>query len=257
MGALTCLERREDCNLSINLLQLGALKGARLSTPGQSPPPRNNEVVYVIGAPDDTTVKIGRTIDPPGRLATIQRMSPVPLKILWTTPGGYELETRLHRHFSAVRSHGEWFTFGRPPTDIVRRAVEEQPWFRPKVDLAKPKRPSPSKRRLTAEERAAVAKQTLPPHGVAIAGKAQAVLDQVLRNVTSIPDLRERYAAAGEAELELKATLRSCAQAAVVELRRQGLTWNEVGMRLGGLSGQRAQQIATGVTPRGAKSAKP
>jgi hypothetical protein len=66
------------------------------------------ERVYVIGSPGSSTVKIGRTVDLKKRLAEIQRMSPVPLEVLWSTPGGHELETHLHRHLRPSRSHGEW-----------------------------------------------------------------------------------------------------------------------------------------------------
>lgn len=86
------------------------------------------EVVYVIGTPGSNTVKIGRTVDRAKRLATIQRMSPVPLEVLWSHPGGHELETQLHRHFHNIRSHGEWFSFEADPVEAVRGAVESKPW---------------------------------------------------------------------------------------------------------------------------------
>ncbi|UNZ20599.1 GIY-YIG nuclease family protein [Streptomyces sp. 891-h] len=86
------------------------------------------EHVYVIGVPGSSTVKIGRSVDVQKRLKEIQRMSPVPLQVLWIHPGGHELETNLHRHFKARRSHGEWFTFDDDPLEMVRRAVAERPW---------------------------------------------------------------------------------------------------------------------------------
>ena len=95
------------------------------------------EVVYVLGTPGSNTVKIGRTTNMVQRLAAIQRMSPVPLKVLWTHPGGAELEANLHRHFRALRSHGEWFTFRRDPVSLIRWAVEDCPWLRPKVSLTR------------------------------------------------------------------------------------------------------------------------
>lgn len=82
------------------------------------------EHVYLIGCNESSLVKIGRSIDLHGRLAEIQRMSPVPLSILWSTPGGWELESRLHQVFRSRRSHGEWFDFnGDDPVHAVRRAV--------------------------------------------------------------------------------------------------------------------------------------
>lgn len=88
----------------------------------------SEERVYVIGAPGSNTVKIGRTIHLEKRLAEIQRMSPVQLEVLWSTPGGHELETALHRHFRARRSHGEWFAFDRNPVEAVTEAVGQKAW---------------------------------------------------------------------------------------------------------------------------------
>lgn len=83
------------------------------------------EVVYVLGSAGRTTVKIGRTTNLPERLRAIQRMSPVPLSVLWQHPGGRELETFLHRHFASRRSHGEWFTFeASDPVHLIRTAAQ-------------------------------------------------------------------------------------------------------------------------------------
>jgi hypothetical protein len=83
------------------------------------------EVVYVLGAPDSNTVKIGRTANLAKRFADIQSMSPVPLAVLWSHPGGHELETRLHRRFADQRIHGEWFTFDDDPLPAIQEAVTE------------------------------------------------------------------------------------------------------------------------------------
>ena len=70
-----------------------------------------DERVYLIGSPASTVVKIGRSFNVARRLRAIQPMSPLSLAVLWTTPGGEALETRLHRAFAAQRQHGEWFDF--------------------------------------------------------------------------------------------------------------------------------------------------
>lgn len=101
------------------------------------PEPSASEVVYVLGTPGSNTVKIGRTANLGQRLAAIQRMSPIPLSIFWTHPGGSDLEANLHRHFKVLRSHGEWFAFDRDPVPIIQWAVVDQPWLRPKVSLAR------------------------------------------------------------------------------------------------------------------------
>jgi hypothetical protein len=89
----------------------------------------NESCIYVIGSPGSSTVKIGRTIDLAKRFASIRCMSPIPLEILWSHPGGNELETRLHRHFAKLRIHGEWFEFEGDPVEAVRAAIQQQPWL--------------------------------------------------------------------------------------------------------------------------------
>ncbi|MGW2048606.1 GIY-YIG nuclease family protein [Streptomyces sp. NPDC001858] len=88
------------------------------------------ELVYVLGTPGSNTVKIGRTTNLTKRVADIQRMSPVPLAVLWSHPGGSELEAKLHRHFADRRCHGEWFAFDSDPIPLVQQAVAEA--LRPK-----------------------------------------------------------------------------------------------------------------------------
>ncbi len=75
--------------------------------------------VYVIGNFDNQLVKIGTTGDLQRRLSQLQHRSPVKLTIKWSTEGGAELETWLHRRFHEYRQHGEWFDFGRK--DAVSR----------------------------------------------------------------------------------------------------------------------------------------
>jgi hypothetical protein len=86
--------------------------------------PRSDEVVYVIGSAGSTLVKIGRSTNVQTRLRSIQNMSPAPLEVLWTTPGGPELETRLHAALARYRTYGEWFDFGvRNPVKLVKAEV--------------------------------------------------------------------------------------------------------------------------------------
>lgn len=85
------------------------------------------EVVYVIGAPGASMVKIGRTRNLTRRLEAIQRMSPTPLSVLWAHAGGSELEAGLHRFFAEFRSHGEWFDFGdQDPIQAVEEAMSQR-----------------------------------------------------------------------------------------------------------------------------------
>jgi hypothetical protein len=94
--------------------------------PGRRVDVDRESVVYVIGSSQSHLVKIGRTDDPSRRVADIQRMSPVPLSLLWATPGGADLEARLHRRFAAHRQHGEWFDFGdADPVATVRGEIHK------------------------------------------------------------------------------------------------------------------------------------
>lgn len=71
--------------------------------------------VYLIQPVHGGLVKIGSAYSPTSRLDEIQRMSPVPLQVVATIPGGYAVETELHQRFADDRSHGEWF---RPSEEL-------------------------------------------------------------------------------------------------------------------------------------------
>ncbi len=79
------------------------------------------EVVYFAQSVEGGPIKIGRSNIPSLRLAEIQHGSPTRLILLATRPGGHELETALHRRFSAARLVGEWFT----PTPALLAIIEE------------------------------------------------------------------------------------------------------------------------------------
>lgn len=64
--------------------------------------------VYFIGG-EEGAIKIGVSIGPLERLATMQMGSPIPLRILALTTGGYAVEREYHARFEDFRSHGEWF----------------------------------------------------------------------------------------------------------------------------------------------------
>jgi hypothetical protein len=82
-------------------------------------------VVYLVGAESGTgLVKIGTTTTAVSkRLSALQTGSPVRLTVLWTTPGGVALESRLHRIFAAYRRHGEWFDLGPDAVRAIRGAL--------------------------------------------------------------------------------------------------------------------------------------
>lgn len=205
------------------------------------------EWVYVLGPPGGALVKIGRTINLTKRVAEIQRMSPVPLEILWSHPGGHELETNLHRHFANLRSHGEWFAFTEDPVAEVRRAMELKPWLAPKPEKPKPP-PRPRKPKSTKESRrAAFALRTTPSSGAPkISPAFVAHIDRVVGTITSIEDPVEMYRAANRIEARLRQFAKEEKARIASELHGQGMSWREVGEALGGLSSQRAEQISRG-----------
>lgn len=201
------------------------------------------EVVYVLGTPGSNVVKIGRTTNLPKRLADIQRMSPVPLVVLWTCLGGHELETNLHRHFKAIRSHGEWFSFTEDPVDLIRSAVSARPWV-----TAKPSRATPAPARRIHPNRTVIdlkLKRLLVPDASASSGFKE-VIGTTIADVHSIADPIERFQAARAMRARFTAAdQRSMIleQQAVLGLREEGRSWRAIGELLN-VSGARVEQIA-------------
>ncbi|MFD9517658.1 GIY-YIG nuclease family protein [Streptomyces sp. NPDC059979] len=130
---------------------------ARAHRPGQP-------WVYLIGSDEVRPVKIGISGRPESRLVDMQVGSPVLLRLLWKTPGSYEMEQALHSSFRAFHRHGEWFDFGdedpvavvaataallgywRPPAGVVG-LPEQPPANRPAPALPRqrPERPDPGR----------------------------------------------------------------------------------------------------------------
>lgn len=80
--------------------------------------------VYVIGSTGSGLVKIGRSTNLARRLAAIQTTCPTKVEVLWQTEGGSPLERTLHKDFQHLRTHGEWFNFGKvDAVAAVREAV--------------------------------------------------------------------------------------------------------------------------------------
>lgn len=69
--------------------------------------------LYFIGNGPDTPIKVGLSkYDPTrDRLASLQTMSPTPLRVLFKlqVPDRYKAEAMVHDHLAAHRRHGEWF----------------------------------------------------------------------------------------------------------------------------------------------------
>ncbi|MEV8398862.1 GIY-YIG nuclease family protein [Streptomyces niveus] len=206
-----------------------------------------SELVYVVGTPGSNIVKIGRTINIGKRMGELQRMSPVPLEVLWTHPGGHELETNLHRQFSALRTHGEWFAFGSNPVVSIQWAVRNQSWLMPKVNIKKKRRLKPPRRvppptigtsPLTDEQRSSLASQS------------DEVWERLNQQLRGIEDLSERYEAVQRVRETIAEMVRQGYREVAAGLKSEGWTWREVGELMGGVSAQRAHQIAQEPKPR-------
>jgi hypothetical protein len=210
-------------------------------------PEPSEGVVYVLGAPGSSTVKIGTTKHLSKRLGDIQRMSPVPLTVLWTHPGGHDLETNLHRHFKELRSHGEWFTFHSDPVRLVRWAVEDQPWLRPKVRLTKPKRrPRTTPKLNPILEREPGFRRHIPPSDDEVRALAELLhlAETMEADLGAISDPVQKYRAAIEAEARKDVLMKAALREMALTAKNHGLTWREIGEILGGVSAQRAHQIS-------------
>lgn len=72
-------------------------------------PRPNIETVYFAYAPITNKIKIGKSCDPESRLVELQIGSPEKLQIINTLVGPRGLERRLHKRFSSLLSHGEWY----------------------------------------------------------------------------------------------------------------------------------------------------
>jgi excisionase family DNA binding protein len=66
------------------------------------------QLVYFIGA-DHGPVKIGKAMNPEGRLRDLQCGYPYELKVLAITDGSTGVEQGYHRKFAHCRLNGEWF----------------------------------------------------------------------------------------------------------------------------------------------------
>lgn len=119
--------------VTITTLRIALQKGAvpeRKIQPKAAPV----EVVYIMRAPGHRPVKIGTAGEVDKRAASLGTASPVPLEVLWTTPGDHTLEKALHEEFKEFRLHGEWFDFGdRDPVQMVANAVNAIKGMRPVV----------------------------------------------------------------------------------------------------------------------------
>lgn len=207
----------------------------------------SDEVVYVIGTPSSTVVKIGRTRRLERRLADIQRMSPVPLAVLGPL-GGHELETNLHRHFAGIRSHGEWFAFEEAPVPAVEQAVRTAPWNTPKPPRAKPlPKVLPKPRQPNRELPHPDASPLILPAGLQDELSRLPSIESRTDRVRQIKEPVIRFQAARwvRQQIAMEDERLRLKQKLLVERMKDGRTWAQVGAILG-VSGSRAEAFVKG-----------
>jgi hypothetical protein len=69
--------------------------------------------VYFVLSPSLARIKIGCSRSSPDRIEDFRTGSPDRLVLLGHTPGGHDLERRVHKQFDDLRIHGEWFNLDK------------------------------------------------------------------------------------------------------------------------------------------------
>jgi|TARA_R100000501_G_C2595884_1_gene94440 Meiotically up-regulated gene 113 len=85
----------------------------------------NAKYIYFVLSEDSGLVKIGKTKDIKKRFASLQTMSPVPLRIIGCFRAHDELEGTLHSRFAKYRHHGEWFKLSDEIVKLIELGVEK------------------------------------------------------------------------------------------------------------------------------------
>ena len=77
--------------------------------------------VYFIFNPQTNEIKIGQSVQPESRLATLAREQDAKLILLGTMEDRVPLETILHRQFAHLKVKGEWFAADDELVDYVNK----------------------------------------------------------------------------------------------------------------------------------------
>jgi hypothetical protein len=107
---MDALELRGDLE-TLRLVKDGVIRPIDLLPGARSVRPLRqlNQLVYCIQSIPSGNVKIGIAENPAARLRTMQTGTWEELVLLWTLPGGADLERRLHRRFADYHIAREWF----------------------------------------------------------------------------------------------------------------------------------------------------
>ena len=80
---------------------------------------RERFIYFVRTVGPEWIVKIGSTIDVPGRIAALANWSPLKIELVAQTPGDYVIEKRFHALFRDHHSHSEWFRWSERMGEVV------------------------------------------------------------------------------------------------------------------------------------------
>jgi hypothetical protein len=67
------------------------------------------QIVYLLRSPATKLLKIGTTGNIEQRVTDLSNAQGVAIEVVSVIPGGYKLESALHKMFSVYRAKGEWF----------------------------------------------------------------------------------------------------------------------------------------------------
>lgn len=95
---------------------------------------KNMTAVYFIHSPLAKKIKIGKTNTINTRFNTLSCLSPVELKLEHVVVFHKSLESKLHKHFADIRSHGEWFSASDSLVSFVS-ALKKGSWDRMLAEL--------------------------------------------------------------------------------------------------------------------------
>lgn len=95
-------------SINWNLIGRVAEDAAKREKPTEPKEPARSWV-YFIKSKKSGLIKIGRSINPDKRFNAIRTMSPDELVLLGSIPEKVMTESELHKKFSHLRKHGEWF----------------------------------------------------------------------------------------------------------------------------------------------------
>lgn len=96
-------------------------------------------------------IKIGCSNSPPARLQSLMSWSPLPLEVVATVPGSFDLEFKVHECFLDLMQHREWFRADPRLTAAIERIAAGEP-ISQVLDFSKrTRRQSPQARKFAAD----------------------------------------------------------------------------------------------------------